>query len=109
MLEPRPAAPGTLDNTHLATGYSDGSVVVFDLMTGEPLKFTGAVAYVHLFCYCCSWICFNVLFLFFLLCGVRFFVCLVKFIKHLNYIKVFLFFLSREKYVRYNTSAIGIF
>lgn len=43
MVEPRPAAPGSLDNTHLATGYSDGSVVVFDLMTGEPLKFAGAV------------------------------------------------------------------
>lgn len=41
VLEPRPAASGSLDNTHLAVGYSEGSVVVFDLMTGEPLKFSG--------------------------------------------------------------------
>ncbi|MPC33853.1 WD repeat-containing protein 3 [Portunus trituberculatus] len=41
MVEPRPAAPGSLDNTHLAVGYSEGTVVVFDLMSGEPLKFTG--------------------------------------------------------------------
>lgn len=41
VVEPRPAAPGSLDNTHLAVGYSEGSVVVFDLMTGEPVKFKG--------------------------------------------------------------------
>lgn len=41
VMEPRPAAPGSLDNSHLAAGYSDGSVVVFDLMSGQPLKFTG--------------------------------------------------------------------
>lgn len=45
-MEPRPAAPGSLDNSHLAAGYSDGSVVVFDLMSGQPLKFTG---HTHLF------------------------------------------------------------
>ncbi|XP_071524074.1 WD repeat-containing protein 3 [Panulirus ornatus] len=41
ILEPRPPARGSLDNTHLAVGYSDGSVAVFDLMVGQPLKFTG--------------------------------------------------------------------
>ncbi|ROT67348.1 hypothetical protein C7M84_014583 [Penaeus vannamei] len=40
-LEVRPPAPGSLDNTHLAVGYSDGSVVLFDIRTGTSLKFAG--------------------------------------------------------------------
>ncbi|XP_069956635.1 WD repeat-containing protein 3 isoform X1 [Cherax quadricarinatus] len=41
VLEPRPSTPGSLDNTHIAVGYSDGSLAVFDLTLGQPLKFTG--------------------------------------------------------------------
>ncbi|XP_045592640.1 LOW QUALITY PROTEIN: WD repeat-containing protein 3 [Procambarus clarkii] len=41
VVEPRPPAPGSLDNTHLAVGYTDGSLAVFDLRVGLPLKFTG--------------------------------------------------------------------
>lgn len=43
ILEPRPPAPGSLDNTHIAVGYSDGSVAVFDLRVRQPLKFTGII------------------------------------------------------------------
>lgn len=46
-LEPRPPTPGSLDNTHIAVGYSDGSLAVFDLMLGHPLKFTGMLYTVH--------------------------------------------------------------
>lgn len=41
VVEPRPPAPGSLDNTHVVVGYSDGSVVIFDLTIGQPLKFAG--------------------------------------------------------------------
>ncbi|KAK3871412.1 hypothetical protein Pcinc_023437 [Petrolisthes cinctipes] len=41
VLKPRPATGGSIDNTHLAVGYTDGSVAVFDLHDGQPLKFTG--------------------------------------------------------------------
>lgn len=41
VVEPRPPLPGSLDNTHIAVGYSDGSVTIFDLTIGQPLKFAG--------------------------------------------------------------------
>ncbi|XP_042222099.1 WD repeat-containing protein 3-like [Homarus americanus] len=41
VVEPRPPSSGSLDNTHIAVGYSDGSVAVFDLRVGQPLKFNG--------------------------------------------------------------------
>lgn len=41
VIEPRPPADGSLDNTHIAVGYTDGSVVIFDLQLGQPLKFSG--------------------------------------------------------------------
>ncbi|XP_068236642.1 WD repeat-containing protein 3 [Palaemon carinicauda] len=41
VVEPRPPHRGSLDNTHVAVGYSDGSVVIFDLTVGQPLKFAG--------------------------------------------------------------------
>lgn len=41
VLEPRPASGGSLDNTHLAVGYKDGTIAIFDLRDGQPVKFTG--------------------------------------------------------------------
>ncbi|CAL4083170.1 unnamed protein product, partial [Meganyctiphanes norvegica] len=41
VIEPRPPAEGSMDNTHIAVGYTDGTVVIFDLQLGQPLKFTG--------------------------------------------------------------------
>jgi len=41
VIAPRPPAEGSMDNTHIAVGYTDGSVVIFDLQLGQPLKFTG--------------------------------------------------------------------
>ncbi|KAG7168984.1 WD repeat-containing protein 3-like [Homarus americanus] len=35
VVEPRPPSSGSLDNTHIAVGYSDGSVAVFDLRVSE--------------------------------------------------------------------------
>ncbi|KAK7017057.1 Dip2/Utp12 protein, partial [Halocaridina rubra] len=41
FVEPRPPTPGSQDNTHVCVGYTDGSVVIFDITTGEPLRFAG--------------------------------------------------------------------
>lgn len=42
-MEIRPTFKEDMDTTHVAVGYSEGTLVLYDLNTGEPVKFNGMI------------------------------------------------------------------